>query len=239
MPGVRDYTGVRQGRLVGVRRLDERDHRGQILWEIRCDCGRTIKRPGHWLTHKMMTTCTTKGRAGEEPYKCPLGRTHGATVNGQPTKEFRAWARMLSRVKREDEQVRKYYKDKGIGVCCRWKDFALFLADLGPMPEGKNSVDRHDNDVGYCCGNPECSDCGPLKRKRNGKWADPKEQGNNRSTNVWVTYKGRRRTLKQWSEETGIKYPTLCNRYRNGWRGRKLFSTVRTNRRRDKFGRYK
>ena len=37
-----DITGKRYGRLTAIRPTDQRDVRGSIIWECRCDCGNTV-----------------------------------------------------------------------------------------------------------------------------------------------------------------------------------------------------
>lgn len=58
---------------------------------------------------------------------------------------------MHSRCKPEYEQASDYFQ-RGIRVCEKWDDYALFLADLGERPS-KMTLDRIENNRGYEPGN--------------------------------------------------------------------------------------
>jgi hypothetical protein len=101
------------------------------------------------------------------------------------------------------------YGGAGIGVCEAWKTFSAFLADMGPRPPG-TSIDRIDNANGYEPGN-----C---------RWATPKEQANNRKSNVFIEFQGERRTVAEWGERFGISRNTLLTRIKLGYAPPELFS---------------
>jgi hypothetical protein len=98
----------------------------------------------------------------------------------------------------------QYYAGKGITVCDRWRDsFDNFLADMGPRPSPKHSIDRIDND-----GNYEPSNC---------RWATWSEQNNNRRSNRILAFDGQAKTITQWAEFSGIDIVTIHARLRRGW----------------------
>lgn len=82
------------------------------------------------------------------------------------TPEYRAWKAMRTRCTWSKHAYWNRYGGRGIKVCERWSEFAFFLEDMGPRPEGCTSIDRINKDGDY----------EPL----NCRWADWKTQANNR-----------------------------------------------------------
>jgi hypothetical protein len=81
-------------------------------------------------------------------------------------------------------------------------DYAAFLADMGPCPEGM-TLERKDNDRGYS--------------KENCKWATHAEQMRNYSYNVQVTAFGKTQHVAAWAREYALRQDTLSWRLRKGW----------------------
>lgn len=133
-----------------------------------------------------------------------LFTTHGLSN----TRGYRAWADMLKRCRDTKRHDWLNYGGRGITVCERWNDFKLFFADMGPAPAGA-SIDRIDNDKGYA---PE-----------NCRWATPKEQANNRRSNIRISYEGATRTLTEWAEKFGVPSHMVLKRYYRGWQPPQLF----------------
>ncbi len=89
--------------------------------------------------------------------------------------------------------------------------FDSFIKDMG-VPEKHESLDRINT-----FGNYTPSNC---------RWATDLEQGRNRRDSLKLTYKGKCKTLREWSLETGIKYHTLRWRVLKGWSPEKTLSNI-------------
>jgi hypothetical protein len=87
-------------------------------------------------------------------------------------------------------------------VCAEWKDFAVFLAHVGPRPSAKHSLDRIDNARGYEPGNV--------------RWATLSEQARNRRPNIWIEYQGKRMVLSDWAASLGLNQSRTFARFYRG-----------------------
>lgn len=108
----------------------------------------------------------------------------------------------------------KNYGGRGITICQRWLDsYYHFYNDMGPRPSPSHQLDRIDNNKGYC--------------KENCRWSTPKQNCNNRRTNIEVELNGVTKSITQWAEEFGIDPFVVRDRYNRGDRGDKLFRPIR------------
>lgn len=129
-----------------------------------------------------------------------LWRKHGM----YRTRIYRIWQHMVSRCTSEKNDSWKDYGGRGITVCERWLDFRNFLKDMGPTYQKNLSIDRIDNDRGYCPENCRWSTCG--------------EQLVNRRNNILLTHDGKTQALSLWAKELGIPDRTLRSRImHSGW----------------------
>ena len=110
-------------------------------------------------------------------------------------------------MKRRCTKDREFYKDyfgRGIKICDEWLDYKNFAEwSLANGYKKGLSIDRIDNDSGYC---PE-----------NCRWTTAKVQNNNTRNNHIVWYQGERYTVTQLAEKYGIKPNTFLYRLRRGW----------------------
>lgn len=134
---------------------------------------------------------------------------HLHNKKGNESSTHSSWRSMLSRVyydSKNKEIYKKYYCDKGIGVCSRWTEhngFLNFLNDMGERPIG-TSLDRIDP-----MGDYEPSNC---------RWAVHTTQMRNRGFNRLITYNGETKCITEWAEVLNIPFPTLFQRIYRGWK---------------------
>ena len=123
---------------------------------------------------------------------------------------FSIWKGMQDRCERP--QNPNYHRYGGRGIKIEWPDFDSFLADMLAKYQEGLTLDRIDNN-----GNYSLENC---------RWATMKEQANNRSTNVYLEYKGKSHTIQEWANIMGLKVSVLGMRLRKyGWSVEKALTT--------------
>lgn len=121
---------------------------------------------------------------------------------GHGTLTYARWKTMRQRCNNRNATNYQHYGAKGITVCERWNNFALFLADMGECEPGM-TLDRIDNTKGYEPGN-----C---------RWATMVSQNRNRSHCVPLTHNGRTMILRDWATELDISPNAIAQRLYLGW----------------------
>jgi hypothetical protein len=97
----------------------------------------------------------------------------------------------------------KDYGGRGIKVCERWNNFALFAFDVGDKPSPELQLNRIDNNGDY--------------EPNNVEWTTARENSNNRRSSKYIEYNGKSMTARQWCEELGVPYRLVKQRLVSGW----------------------
>ena len=141
--------GQRFFRLLVVSRA-ENDRHHAARWLCLCDCGNTHIVSTNRLRVGNVTSC---GCWQREYLKYHRGATkHGHAKRDKKSPTYRCWRNMLTRCEYPNAVGYENYGGRGIVVCERWHDFAVFLADMGEKPAGL-SIDRIDVNGNYEPGN--------------------------------------------------------------------------------------
>lgn len=142
-----DLLGQKFGKLEVIA-FHEIRHQ-QAWWLCRCECGRPSVAQASKLKRGLRLSCGRHERVAVTLLKIK----HGQSRDGG-TSEYRIWTGMVQRCHGAgDFPAAKYYRDRGITVCDRWRhSFENFWADMGPRPAGL-SIDRIDVNGNYEPGN--------------------------------------------------------------------------------------
>lgn len=168
----------------------------QPQYECLCKCGNTCIRFGSNLLSGVHNSCGCWRKSTQHHLK--------------KTGTYITWRSLRNRCNRVSNHNYKYYGGKGVTYDPRWEDFRTFIADMGMRPEGK-TLDRIDSNGMYC--------------KENCRWADIKTQANNKTFNVFIEYNGKRQTIMQWADETGLSWSCIRHRLKNQWSTEEIFNT--------------
>ena len=185
-----DITNVRFGRLTALRYEFGK-------WVCQCDCGNSHSATSTSLRFGYTKSCGCLKKEVTIERSTKHGMSHSA--------EYDVWSGMRNRCQNPNNESFFLYGQRGITVCDRWSSFENFYADMGPRPTPRHSIDRLNNELGY---SPE-----------NCEWGIPKSQANNRRSNRFYEYQGKRMTLSQMLEVSGsdIKAGTARARLAKGW----------------------
>lgn len=187
-----DLKGREFGFWKVIERAENHPTTRSAQWLCECVCGkRRIVRASALRTGRSKS-CGC--------HKNDYNKTHG----GKGTRLYEIWRQMRYRCENPNNQAYEKYGARGITVCDEWHDFAQFRAWAIDNGYDENlSIDRIDNDKGYCPGN-----C---------RWVSSYVQMNNRRMCNVLEFNGEKLTLSQWADKTGIPRSTLLNRIKRGW----------------------
>jgi len=137
----KDYTGKKFGTCLAVRPIGK--HRRNIIWELKCDCGKIVNRlSGELITGKFCSK------------SCPLLASkisdQKSTHKKSKHKLFAVWRSMNDRCRLPSHQAWENYGGRGITVCPEWQySFQAFWDQMYPSWLEGLCLDRIDNNKGY------------------------------------------------------------------------------------------
>ena len=141
-----DFTGKRIGRLTCIGTIGK-NPAGSLVWECVCECGNTTTVVSYHLKREDIKSCG-----------CLLSEMrHGEAKanNGAHSRLYKIWADMKSRCLNPDYPMFKRYGACGVSICSEWSEsFIVFKGWALANGYSENlTIDRKDNDKGYCPSN--------------------------------------------------------------------------------------
>jgi len=192
-----DLTGQKFGRLTVLGIASYNKETKRVIWNCRCDCGKTIEVFAYNLRsgHGHSCGCLRNEKSAERK------TTHGK----RNTRLYRIWIGMRARCFNKNSIRYPSYGGRGITVCESWgNDFIAFETWALSNGYADNlSIDRIDVN-----GNYEPSNC---------RWADIFIQHNNKRNNCFITINGETHTYSEWERIRGLKPNTIHVRISSGW----------------------
>lgn len=178
-----------------------------------CTCGKQKDILANNLKSGKTLSCGCLHREQTSKARTTHGHTRvGADGKQVMSKEYKAWAHMLSRCYDEHDGKYHVYGARGIIVCPEWREsFEAFFAYVGAAPSSAYSLDRERVHGNYEPGNV--------------RWATTTEQAYNKQNTVRVRYRRKSYTLLELEQRTGIPRETLRVRIKNGWTVREAVET--------------
>lgn len=168
---------------------------------VRCGCGKEFKTLKNNIDRGHTRSC------GCLKYKLPS--YHG--MRGTPI--YTSWDCIVQRTTNPKNAHYHNYGARGITICAEWRNFKTFYqwAIANGWAVGLE-IDRRDNEGDYEPGN-----C---------RWVTPAQNNLNKRTNRLLTYNGQTKTIKEWSDLTGLRYKTIQGRLDIlGWDVEKILTT--------------
>ena len=199
----KDETGNVYGKLTVI----SLDHvNGKAYWLCECECGRQKAISGDKLRSGNTKSCGCYQKQFRESGSGH--KTHGMTRS----RLYTEWSNMRSRCNNPKNIMYKNYGGRGICCCNEWKHFDTFMHwALKSGYTDELTLERINVSGDYCPDN--CC------------WIPKEKQYLNRTDSHFITAFGKTQTIKEWADETGLKYDTIHARIKYyGWDAEKALS---------------
>lgn len=116
---------------------------------------------------------------------------------------YKIWDKMRDRCDNPNAKSYQHYGGRGITYNPRWNDFEAFYEDMKDGYADNLTLERLSVHGDYT--------------KENCTWVPNEDQAWNRTTTVYITFKGKDYNFKELSAMTGIPRRALYQRYKHGW----------------------
>ncbi len=177
--------GARVGRLVVLGKAKTRGGKHSYL-PCKCDCGKEWEPRRDSIVSGRIVSCGCY----RDEMTAKRMTTHGQSPRKGRSGAYGTYCDMIQRCTNPKHCAFKHYGERGIKICDRWLDsFENFYEDMGERPARK-TLDRIENDKGYC--------------KENCKWSTHKEQMRNTRGNHFVYLFGERTLVADVAAKLGI-----------------------------------
>lgn len=171
-----NMVGKRFGMLTVIKEAENPYGIKKAAWECKCDCGKSIVAIGDLLRRGYYSSCGCQKAKRMHDVAFKHGKSN--------TRLFKIWSCMKQRCYYPGYTDYHCYGGRGIKVCEEWlADFQNFyIWAINSGYKSNLSIDRIDVNGDY---SPD-----------NCRWATPKEQANNKTTNHLLTYNGETHTTR-------------------------------------------
>lgn len=204
-----DLTGKKFGRLTVIKRV-ENSKNGSARWECKCECGKkTITLANHLKDgHTKSCGCYSKEVAKNKALNNKYFYKHGLFSDKKYVRLSHILNSMKKRCYNINNQNYKYYGGRGIKICNEWLDEENGLLNFYNWAINNGYKENLSIDRINVNGNYEPDNC---------RWATPKVQANNRTSNRMITYNEKTYNVTQWAEKLNMKPRVLADRIRRQW----------------------
>lgn len=182
--------GNRYNKLTALKKTGQLEGKSSYIYYLfLCDCGKKVLVAGSLVLSSRRKSCGCLK-------KTPPSQTHGMSYS----RVYKIWQNIKKRCYKKTENNYKNYGGKGVVMCKEWLNEPMCFIGWALKNGYKDNltIDRINNN-----GNYEPTNC---------RWVTKYVQANNTSTNRYISYKDKTKTLAQWAKEYKINRNTLRKR---------------------------
>lgn|SRR6478752_5749008 len=174
---------VQKSKLTFVR-ITKAGHHAKAIY--RCECG-----------NEKELYMTNVNSGSTKSCGCSTNKTHGLSK----TPLYGIWGGMIMRCENPNNEDYHNYGGRGVTVCDEWRNNPESFIEWALENGWKKGMEVDKDKSGSMIYSPKT--CEIITKKEN---------SNYRRASHYIEYNGKRQTLQQWSEETGIHFSLILAR---------------------------